>query len=135
MIHYNANKHFEQVKDPNQAYVPGGMFIGWVIERRLENEEELADVQALIKKFRKRMVSPGLLLDSLGGVIDEEMIGKKGLAFAESYFDQYWKDLEALFTGIYKNVYEIKPIWENYEKICKMLDEKFAMFSKTAEST
>ena len=95
---------------PEQLYVPGGFFFGWVVENRLEGpavDHREADA------FRRRELTGPQLFARIGGVIDASTLGPHALAFATDYLDAYWDDMAEEFPV--PSIFDVRDTWHNYE--------------------
>jgi hypothetical protein len=96
--------------DDRQVYVPGGFFVGWVVENELEGSGVPA---AAADSFRRRELTGPALFEQIGGVIDERILGDHALDFARFYLDDYWADMAEEFPV--PSIFDVRDTWHNYE--------------------
>ena len=139
MIH-KARKHADAVHaawlEPGQAYVPGGMFLGWAIGAGLGNDEEFAATSGLVDRFLGREITGPQLFETLSGTLDDETLDETGYAFAEAYFgwgsDQYFTDYGRILGTGSASVWHVEDTWENFDLLRPRLDERFRAWSAPA---
>ena len=99
---------------PHQAFVPLGMWFGWV----LENQLQAAELDPTIgQRFARRESTGPTLFEELGGVLGPSLLGRHAAEFADSYIGyaegQYFDDLEEWFPV--PTMFHVFDTWENYE--------------------
>ena len=81
----------------------------------------------------RRTTGPGLL-ESLGGVLDEETLSEECYAFAEEYFgygeDQYFADLEELLCKDLPSKWHIQDTWQNLDRVMTKIDERYSAWRR-----
>ena len=141
MVYHDASK-MDEITDDNglpesQGYVPGGMFLGWIIENGLYNQEELESSEESIDKFRKRELSgPQLLASDFDGKIDDEILNEQGIAFGDYYFDsrRYYDDFEEHLAKGLKTKFHVLDTWANYDAIKNVIDKRYAEWKRQFKS-
>ena len=93
-----------------QVFVPGGFFLGWVVENHLEGAAIDSEDAA---RFRARELSGPQLFERAGGVIDRSTLGAHAADFAAHYLDQYWADMAEEFPV--PSIFDVRDTWHNYE--------------------
>jgi hypothetical protein len=100
-----------------QAYVPGGMFLGWVIENQLHDPRGVDG--ELERRFLARELTGPALFRQLGGVLDDRLLGAHARDFACEYLgageDQYLRDFEDWFPV--PTMLHVHDTWDDYEWI------------------
>lgn len=132
-VYDKAKYHFEgrwpAGLDRCQAYVHTGMYLAWLIDRRLTSEEVSP---SLADDVRSRRQTGPAVFRELDGVLDSGMLTPVGRAFTEKYFrlaqggGQFARDYQrTLATGL-ESMYHVTDNWENYERLRSVLDARFA---------
>lgn len=95
---------------PEQRYVPGGFFLGWVVENELEGPGVSPGDAAA---FRRRALTGPELFARCGGVLDATTLGEHALAFAADYLDDYFGDMAEEFP--LPSIFDVRDTWHDYE--------------------
>lgn len=112
---------------PEQMYVPGGFFFGWVVENRLEAPAVDA---ATAEAFRRRELTGPQLFARCGGVIDATTLGRHALAFAEDYLADYWDDMAEECPV--PSIFDVRDTWHNYEWMRIRLVDRYSAWRSRA---
>ena len=132
--HYEGD--FPKDLDPFQGYVHTGMFLGWLIDNDLVSYEFKEELRAEIAQFKKReLTGPQLFQRCCDGVLLPEDLNDPGNRFAVEYFEfekgQYLPDYaEALANGL-PSIYHVADTWDNYNKLKKVVDGRYAEWKKS----
>lgn len=134
-VKWHLNDSFPDELDSYQAYVPTGFYLGWLIKKGLISSEFKQNSQADIKKFMdNEITSVKLYEQQLDGVFSSNELNDVGFKFTSHYFDfekgQYLKDFENTLASNLTSMFGVKDTWENFLKICKIIDERFEFFLK-----
>lgn len=131
--HYGGN--FPEELDDFQGYVHTGMFICWLIDNDLLDEDFFEDSAEDIKRVKNRELTGAQFYEiQMDGVFAIEEVSELGNRFALQYFDfdtgEYLNDYEKTLASHLPTLFHIQDNWENYEKIRKVIDRRFAEWSK-----
>ena len=100
----------------SQAYVPAGMFLGWIVENDLHGARVTSEQ---VSRFIQRDITGPRLFEELGGRLDEQLLGPHALSFADSYLGyqpgNYFHDFEDQFPV--PSMFHVFDTWDNYEWI------------------
>lgn len=112
----------------NQAFVPAGMFIGWLIEHDMIAKDFLEETHA----FKERKITGAKVYKAWDGCLIDYMLTDEGNAFAGYYYHGtegedglYFDDYKAALAGDLPGLYHVKDTWENYDIIKKRIDERY----------
>ncbi len=142
IVYDKAKYHFDAENYPKdlpveQAYVHTGMFLGWIIDNNLFNNEFFDELGAQkdIEAFKNRQIPATTIYQNLfDGVLTSEDLNDEGNAFAQSYFDfnkgRYIYDYMKLFGLRPDQNYSVQNTWENYQKVKDMIDQKYKRWKK-----
>jgi hypothetical protein len=118
----------------DQAFVHTGMFVGWIIDAELYNEDFADDFENEIRRFKSRKLTGPGVYRSADGVFAEDMLSKEGLAFAQAYFDfdkgRYLEDYEKMLVAGLPSMYHVQDSWDNYDRLKPQIDKRFAAWKK-----
>lgn len=123
-----ADWHYDAVRqkglDEGQMYVPGGMLLGWLVEQEFLSDEMYELYGEEIEDFLNRHIGPGYLYQTMDGKLHQDMLTKDGARFMHYYFSagNYFTDYENTFNARDGAQYTVTDTWQNYEKLCKLLD-------------
>lgn len=120
---YRAEDHRPRLEGlaPQQLYVPGGFFLGWVVENRLEGRG-VGDV--LRERFERRQITGPAMFARVGGVLDQDTLGPHAAEFAAAYLPRYFDDVAEQFPV--PTIFDIRDTWHNYEWIRITLVDRYA---------
>ncbi|PCH98638.1 MAG: hypothetical protein COB85_01130 [Bacteroidetes bacterium] len=112
--------------DEFQGYVPGGLYLGWAIDRGLLNHEFIKEsgLNKVIADFKDRKITGPKIYENIDGVLDKELLNKAGNRFSLEYFDSYLSDLKIGVAGDLPSIYHLDDTWDNFTKVSEMLDKK-----------
>lgn len=142
IVYDKAKYHFGAENYPKdlpveQAYVHTGMFLGWIIDNDLFNKQFFDElgIQKDIDAFKNRRIrATDIYRNLLDGTLTNEDLNEDGNAFSQYYFDfnkgQYIQDYMKVFGLKADNNYVVENTWENYEKIKKVVDQRYVQWKK-----
>jgi Lon protease-like protein len=125
--------HLDSVREHGlpdaQAYVHGGLFFGWAVDRGLHAtwlEENTPDAFA---RYRRRELTGPQLLATWDGAVLDDMFGDVGLAFVASYFDPksgaYFGDyIQEIASGL-PSEFHVPDTAESAARVAALLDRRF----------
>jgi hypothetical protein len=128
---YHSGGNFPEELDHFQGCVHTGMFINWLIDNDLMDNEFFEDSQDEINKVRQRECTGAQFYENqLDCVFSIEEVSELGNRFALDYFDfdsgQYLKDYEKTLGYNLPTLYHVEDNWNNYEMISAVIDERFS---------
>lgn len=131
--HYGGN-YPKDLKKEN-AFTHTGMFLGWLIDNDLVSSEFIKETGDSINKYKKREISPIEIYKEWDGCLIDDMLNDEGNAFTEVYFDfekgNYLVDYENLFAINLPTLYHVSFTWDKYDKLCKIIDDKYREWKNT----
>ena len=106
------------------------MFICWLIDNDLLDDEFFTDSLEDIKKVKNRVLTGAQFYEIwMDGVFAIEEVSVIGNRFALNYFDfdtgKYVSDYENTLAKQLPTLFHVQDSWENYEKIKKVIDIRF----------
>jgi len=128
---YHYGGSFPEELDDFQGFVHTGMFICWLIDNDLLDEEFFEDGIEDIKRVKNRELTGAQFYEIwMDGVFAIEEVSELGNRFALHYFDfdtgMYVNDYENILAKQLPTLFHVQDSWENYEKIRKVIDSRFA---------
>lgn len=129
--HYEGD--FPEVLKPYQAYIHTGFYIGWLILNDLISDEFKSESKDSIQDFlNKKITCVKIYEEQLDGVFTSNDVNEIGFRFTKSYFDfdkgQYLSDYEETLAVSLPTMFHVEDTWENFDKICKVIDERYKGF-------
>lgn len=117
----------------HHAYNHTGFYIGWLILNNLISNEFKAESKQYIREFLdKKMTAVDLYEHQLDGVFTSNEVNELGFRFTKNYFDfekgRYLEDYEETLAAKLPTLFDVQDTWENFEKICKVLDKRYQEF-------
>lgn len=135
---YHTGGDYPEGLGTEQAFVHTGMYLGWIIDHDLYSQEFAAECQDLIQQFKARRTTGAKIYEWWDGSLTEDMLGNEGKAFSNFYFDfkqgQFLSDYEELLAGTLPSLYHVQDTWENYDKLKKRIDQRYAKWKKRGAS-
>ena len=153
MIYDDASWHedefLEESNEKNYA-THIGIFLKWCINRHLASSNLLKEHAEDVKEVQEnKMTGAEFLLKNCAGTLSEEALSPLGNRFALHYYmgesrftsiySDYFTDYDKTFeekldTGDwkYESIYQIEDTKVNYERMAKMLDDRFGQFREWA---
>ena len=123
---YHSGGNWPEGLPIEQSFVHTGLFLGWLIRHGMVSEE--VD-DAAVRDFKKRRRTGPQIFRGLGGGLLSSMLTDDGNGFAKAYFDfghgAYVSEYGRLLAADLGSPYEVEDSWENFEKLCALLDRRF----------
>jgi len=121
-----------------QIYVHTGFFIGWLIDNNLISEDFEEVNYDYLKQFTQRQISGPKLYEFGGGVFSADDVNDEGRLFSNYYYEPntFFNDYRDTFSkgNFFKkgltSAYHVQDTWENYNRLSKVLDKRFAEWNK-----
>jgi hypothetical protein len=127
--HYDGN--FPKDLPIEQGFVHTGMFLGWILENDLYNQDFFQEIGLTdaVARFKKREITGTKVYEELDGSLTDEDLNEEGNKFAQFYFDfskgEYQHDYARVFVGDLPSIYDVQDTWENYDKISRVITERY----------
>jgi len=105
------------------------MYLAWVILRGLGGKELVLQSGDTYNWVRSGEVTGrDLLFTKLDGKFFDQLLSPEGKAFTKSYYETngYANDYDRVLGGDLPTFYHVQDTWENFEKLSRVLDERFA---------
>jgi hypothetical protein len=126
--------------DVKNASTHIGMYLTWIIINQLEGEfhHEMEDSILAIEKIKKReMTGADFLIELCDEKFWEEDLNSEGLLFTKYYYANeegyglYLDDYQNALAADVPSLYHVENSWENYDKISKIIDERYKDWKET----
>jgi Lon protease-like protein len=126
--------HLDSVREhglpDEQAYVHGGLFFGWAVDRGLHAAWLERNTPEAFLRYRKRELTGPQLLATWDGAVLDDMFGDQGLAFVASYFDPrsgaYFGDyIQEIAKGL-PSEFHVPDTAQSAARVAALLDRRFA---------
>jgi len=133
IVYDKAKYHFESIEENGlpeiHAYIHTGMFLGWLIESNLIDDEFLEDFGEDIPRLKRREITSPELFSLWDGALVDDMLNEEGNKFTQFYFDfengQYINDYENNLANDLPSIFHVQDTWENYEKARKFINIRY----------
>jgi hypothetical protein len=138
IVYDKAKYHFGSVHGHGlpeiHAYIHTGMFVGWLIDNALLDEEFSEECEEDIQRFLKREITAPQLFQLWDGALVDDMLSDEGNAFADCYFnlqsgdyiDEYIKTL----CGALKSEFHVEDNWKNYNRIARVVSQGYRKWQR-----
>lgn len=108
-----------------------GMYLAWIINNNLIGDLHLDDAADSVELVKNReMTGRDFLIQECDEKFWEEDLNDEGLQFTHFYYadengmKQYIEDYVECFKPE-KEIYNVENNWDNYDKISKILDQRY----------
>ena len=133
VVYDKAKYHFETVDDYGlpeiHAYIHTGLYLGWLIENNLLDEEFIDDFGEEIPKFIAREITAPELFSIWDGVLIDDMLSDEGNEFSIHYFDfdkgQYLEDYNKALVKDLPSEFHVNDTWDNYEIVKNFVTRRY----------
>ncbi len=125
--HYGADDYpAELTESAGGTHI--GMYLAWAIQKGLAGQfhiEDSSESIALVKE--NKMTGTEFLIKECDEKFWEEDLNEIGREFTKYYYEsnKYYGDYEAAIGGNYLTLYHIPYTLENFEKVSKVLSQKY----------
>lgn len=111
-----------------------GMYLAWIINNHLEGElhHEDEDSEQELERVRNREITGReFFFNQCDEKFWESDLNEEGLAFTNHYYSTtndvtpYYSDYEETLVNGLPTLYHVEDTWENYDKLSKILDQRF----------
>ena len=110
------------------------MYLAWVAHRNLGSDELVELGGDTCRQVLDRTATGR---DLLFGELDEKffdrLLNHDGREFTAAYYEtnDYVNDYDRVLGGSLTSLYEVEDTWQNYDKIARVIDERFAQWRAT----
>jgi len=117
---------FPEELESEQAYMYGGLFLGWLADHDLLSLNTEFSEQA-VQDFKKREIScVDLYCRGFAECIFGEDLTEEGFFFMLYYYEgNYGYDYEQVLTSELPSIFHVKNTWENYELIAEKINQRY----------
>ncbi|MBK7468107.1 MAG: hypothetical protein IPJ43_15580 [Saprospiraceae bacterium] len=129
---WHVNDDFPSDLDQHQSYIHSGLFICWLIENGLLEDDFKIENSKGINLLLSRQVAPSkFYVDYLDGVFDAEGFTEEAIKFTTDYFDfekgNYLTDYLPTLgsTNSLPSLFHVADTWENYDKLKSIINKRF----------
>lgn len=134
---WHINDNFPKDLDLHQSYVHSGLFICWLIDKGLFEDEFKTENSIGINFLLARQIAPSQFYsDYLDGVFDAAGMTQEAIKFTTEYFDfekgNYVTDYLATLDPLDKlaSIFHVTDTWENYDKLKSIIDKRYLEWRK-----
>jgi hypothetical protein len=129
---WHTEGDFPQDQPPEQGYVHIGMFLVWLIDHDLLDDDWVArsGVKPAVTAISERQGTACALRDVTDGRLASDMLTPEGQAFAGAYYAPeygYARDWRRGF-GRRADHYAVPDDWETYEWIGPLIERRYAQW-------
>ncbi len=125
--HYGGN--YPRELPPQNGGTHIGMYLAWIVHRGL-GSEELAEMggDTFQLVLERAVTGRDLLFKELDEKFFDRLLSEEGRNFTAAYYDtnDYVNDYDRILGGTLASLYEVEDTWENYDKIARVIDERFS---------
>lgn len=126
---WHTEGDFPKDQPPEQGYVHIGMFLVWLIDMNLLDQDwaQGGVVSSAIESIRERKGSACALRDLTDGRLAGDMLGDEGQAFTGAYYAPeygYVRDWNRVF-GRSAARYAVPDEWETYDRIGPVIERRY----------
>ncbi len=133
VVYDKAKYHFETIEKNElpeiHAYIHTGLYLGWLVESELLDEEFLDDFGEDIPKFLSKEITAPELFALWDGALFDDMLNEEGNRFSQYYFDfetgEYINDYMTIVAKDLPSEFHVENSWDNYNVVKKMVTERF----------
>jgi hypothetical protein len=127
--YYNSPDYPRDISN-EQAFVPTGMYLGWLLDKGFYSDYFYNEAKNQIKRFKKRKISGSRIYKIYGGLLAEYMLNDEGNRFTKYYFDNfkhglYKQDYQELLLDDLSSIFAIADNWDNFKIIKKRIDKRY----------
>jgi hypothetical protein len=114
---------------PENAGTHIGMYLAWIVHRNLGSDELVemgGDTYKLV--LERAVTGRDLLFRELDEKFFDRLLNQEGREFTAAYYEtnDYVNDYDRVLGGNLASLYEVEDSWENYDRIARVIDERFA---------
>lgn len=136
---YHYGGDFPKELDNFQAHIHTGMFITWLIDNNLLDNDFVEECEEQIEKVKQRKLTGSQFYEScMDGVFSIDEVSELGNAFALRYLDsktgKYIDDYSEVCSDDLPTLYHLEDTWDNYGKIKKVIEYRYKQWEEHNKS-
>ncbi len=126
---------FPQSLPIEKAYLHIGMYMGWIIDRKLYSDYFADEASTEIYRFTRREIGCIILAEIWDGSLSFDLFGRQGNMFTSYYYAGgiYRNDYIETLVKNEPSIYHIDDSWDNYDKIAARIDLRFQDWRKITD--
>ena len=132
---YHFKGDFPSSLPIEKAYLHIGIFMGWIIEKKLYSEffEEECAIQII--RFLRREMGCTILSEIWDGHLGSDLFTDEGNMFTYYYYGGglYRKDYEVTLAKDLESIYHVEDTWENYDTMSEVITKRYEEWKKMIE--
>ena len=128
-LEWHVGGDYPQDLGPEGGRTHMGMYLAWLVSRRLLSDELVAQYPNEVRQSRDHMIKGSQLLQiCCQDVLVRDDMSPQGQAFSDFYYDQFYLDdyVETLDNADLPSIYHVPDDWESYEALYPVLEERYA---------
>jgi hypothetical protein len=125
--HYGGNYPEDLPSENAGTHI--GMYLAWIVHQNLGSDELVEMGGDTCKLVLERAVTGrDLLFKELDEKFFDRLLNEEARAFTAAYYEtnDYVNDYDRVLGGNLASLYEVEDTWQNYDKIARVIDERFA---------
>ncbi|HRL20528.1 MAG TPA: hypothetical protein PLG97_01060 [Alcaligenes sp.] len=106
-----------------------GMYLAWLVERRLLSDDFVGRFPNQVRQCRDRMMKGSQLLqECCDDVLVSEDMSDVGKAFSDFYYDDFYLDdyVDTLDDEALPSIYHVQDDWATFKILRPVLEERYA---------
>lgn len=135
---WHITDDFPKDLDQHQSYVHTGLFVCWLVDSGLIEDDFRNENQIGINLLLSRQITPSqFYADYLDGVFDAAGLTQEAIKFTTDYFDfkkgKYVADYLATLDpdDCLPSIFHIADSWSNYDKLKKTIHTSYVLWRQT----
>lgn len=132
-VYDKAKWHLEGTFPPDvpeeNAYVPFGYVLGWLVQRDLISEELRTSFADDLGAFRQRALTGPQLYARMGGVLSSDEVAESARPFLTDYLDPerspYLREDHPKLCPGRKTDYHVPDDWALQDQVCDLIDRRY----------
>jgi hypothetical protein len=125
---WHLNENFPKDLDENKALTHIGMFMGWVIDSRLESELLNEHFSTELQEFKQRKITGSqFVVLCCDYKLTSDDLNEEANLFAEDYYakGKYFDDYAKASDDNNDTIFHEADTWDNYIKIKNIIDKRY----------
>lgn len=135
---WHITSDFPKDVDPHQSYVHTGLFVCWLVDSGLIEDDFRNENHIGIHLLLSRQITPSqFYADYLDGVFDADGLTQEAIKFTTDYFDfekgKYVADYLATLDpdDSLPSIFHIADSWSNYDKLKATIHTNYVLWQQT----
>lgn len=126
MVYEDVGRHVASAGGFDRAAVPLGIYVAWLANHHLLNEDFCERIGDLLTRVRFREVTGSeLAVAGCGGVLESAQLSPEGESFTREYYARYLDDMRAEFGT---DPYLVEDDWDHYDRMARRLTAALMRF-------